>query len=79
VRKAHLICLLLLSARMHNLLPNNPLRLEQLIGPMDAVDLSAFAPAAQDRRSTRRKSEVIRDFGPQQQSVVSLIWVCFVK
>ena len=27
--KAHLICLLLLSARMDNVLPNNPLKLEQ--------------------------------------------------
>ena len=42
-RKAHLICLLLLSARMDNLLPNNPLKLEQLIGATDSVDLSAFA------------------------------------
>ena len=41
--KAHLICLLLLSARMDNLLPNNPLKLEQLIGATDSVDLSAFA------------------------------------
>jgi len=42
-RKAHLICLLLLSARMDNLLPNNTLKLEQLIGATDSVDLSAFA------------------------------------
>jgi hypothetical protein len=42
-RKAHLICLLLLSARMNNVLPNNPLKLEQLIGATDSVDLSAFA------------------------------------
>jgi hypothetical protein len=42
-RKAHLICLLLLSARMDNLLPNNPIKLEQLIGATDAVDLRAFA------------------------------------
>jgi len=42
-RKAHLICLLLLSARMDNVLPNNPLKLEQLIGATDSVDLSAFA------------------------------------
>jgi hypothetical protein len=41
--KAHLICLLLLSARMNNVLPDNPLKLEQLIGATDAVDLSAFA------------------------------------
>ena len=31
-RKAHLICLLLLSARMNNLLPNSSVRLERLIG-----------------------------------------------
>ena len=43
VKKAHLICLLLLSARMDNLLPNNPIKLEQLIGATDSVDLSAFA------------------------------------
>ena len=36
--KAHLICLLLLSARMDNVLPNNPIKLEQLIGATDAVD-----------------------------------------
>src|SRR5216683_6820651 len=42
-RKAHLICLLLLSARMNNVLPNNPIKLEQLIGATDAVDLNAFA------------------------------------
>jgi hypothetical protein len=42
-RKAHLICPLLLSARMDNLLPNNPIKLEQLIGATDSVDLSAFA------------------------------------
>ena len=41
--KAHLICLLLLSARMDNVLPNNPIKLEQLIGATDSVDLSAFA------------------------------------
>jgi len=41
--KAHLICLLLLSARMDNLLPYNPLKLEQLIGATDSVDLSALA------------------------------------
>jgi hypothetical protein len=42
-RKAHLICLLLLSAHMDNLLPNNPPKLEQLIGATDSVDLSALA------------------------------------
>src|SRR5262245_57438205 len=42
--KAHLICLLLLCARMHNLLPNSPLRLERLIGATEPLDLSALAP-----------------------------------
>jgi hypothetical protein len=62
--KAHLICLLLLSARMDNVLPNNPIKLEQLIGATDAVDLSAFAdfvafaeveqPNYEDRSAKRR-------------------------
>jgi hypothetical protein len=62
--KAHLICLLLLSARMDNLLPNNPLKLEQLIGATDSVDLSALTdflafaeieqPTYQDRLARRR-------------------------
>ena len=43
-QKAHLICLLLLSARMDNVLPNNPLRLEQLIGA------SAFGAGSVCRR-----------------------------
>jgi len=43
VRKAHLICLLLLSARMDNLLPNSPVKLERLIGATEPLDLSAFA------------------------------------
>src|SRR5215472_12369112 len=42
-RKAHLICLLLLSARMDNLLPNSPVKLERLIGATEPIDLSAFA------------------------------------
>ena len=41
--KAHLICLLLLSARMDNLLPNSPLKLERLIGATEPLDLGAFA------------------------------------
>src|SRR5271155_1403484 len=41
--KAHLICLLLLSARMNNLLPNSPAKLERLIGATEPLDLSAFA------------------------------------
>src|SRR5260370_27220096 len=42
-RKAHLICLLLLSARMNNLLPNSPFKLERLIGATEPLDLSPFA------------------------------------
>ena len=42
-RKAHLICLLLLSARMNNLLPNSPVKLERLIGATEPLDLTAFA------------------------------------
>src|SRR5207244_12292368 len=68
--KAHLICLLLLSARMDNLLPNNPIKLEQLIGATDSVDLSAFAdfvafahveqPTYLDRLAKRRIPDSIR-------------------
>jgi hypothetical protein len=42
-RKAHLICLLLLSARMNNLLPNSPIKLERLIGATEPLDLKAFS------------------------------------
>ena len=68
--KAHLICLLLLSARMDNVLPNNPLKLEQLIGATDSVDLSAFSdfvafaevedPRYEDRAARRRIPDAIR-------------------
>jgi hypothetical protein len=61
---------LLLSARMDNLLPNNPLRLEQPIGATDAVDLSAFAdfvafaqveePNYEDRSAKRRIPDPVR-------------------
>src|ERR1700680_3673908 len=69
-KKAHLICLLLLSARMDNLLPNNPIKLERLIGATDAVDLSAFAdflafaqvdePTYEDRSAKRRIPDPVR-------------------
>src|SRR5271155_5000402 len=69
-KKAHLICLLLLSARMDNLLPNNPIKLEQLIGATDAVDLSAFADFVafaqaeqhtyEDRSAKRRIPDPVR-------------------
>ena len=71
--KAHLICLLLLSARMDNVLPNNPIKLEQLIGATDSVDLSAFAdfvafaqveqveqPNYEDRSAKRRIPDPVR-------------------
>ncbi len=68
--KAHLICLLLLSARMDNLLPNSPIKLEQLIGATDSVDLSAFAefvafaeveePTYEDRSAKRRIPDSLR-------------------
>jgi hypothetical protein len=69
-QKAHLICLLLLSARMDNVLPNNRLKLEQLIGATDSVDLRAFAdfvafakveePTYEDRLARRRIPDAIR-------------------
>ena len=68
--KAHLICLLLLSARMDNVLPNNPIKLEQLIGATNAVDLSVFAdfvafdqveqPNYEDRSAKRRIPDPVR-------------------
>jgi hypothetical protein len=70
VKKAHLICLLLLSARMDNVLPNNPVKLERFIGATDAVDLSAFADFVafaqaeqctyQDRLAKRRIPDPVR-------------------
>ena len=69
-RKAHLICLLLLSARMDNLLPNIPVKLERLIGATEPLDLSAFAdfvnfagvgkPTWQDRIANRRVPDSMR-------------------
>src|SRR6516165_1603485 len=69
-QKAHLICLLLLSARMDNVLPNNPLKLEQLIGATDSLDLSALAEFVaftqvdaltdEDRLAKRRISDSLR-------------------
>ena len=68
--KAHLICLLLLSARMDNLLPNSPVRLERMIGATEPLNLSAFAafvnfaeverPSWQDRFADRRVPDSIR-------------------
>src|SRR6201997_436660 len=42
-QKAHLICLLLLSARMNNLLPNSPIKLERLIGATEPLELGEFS------------------------------------
>jgi len=68
--KAHLLCLLLLSARMDNVLPNNPLKLEQLIGATDSVDLSALSefvafaaveePTYVDRLARKRIPDALR-------------------
>ena len=68
--KAHLICLLLLSARMNNLLPNNPAKLQRLIGATEPLGLSAFAdfvdfapveaPTWQDRCANRRVPDSLR-------------------
>ena len=41
--KAHVLCLLLVSARMRNLLPHHPVKLERLIGATEPVDLGALA------------------------------------
>ena len=53
-----------------NLLPNNPLKLEQLIGATDSVDLSVFAnfvafaqvdePTYEDRSAKRRIPDPMR-------------------
>ena len=41
--KAHVLCLLLVSARMRNLLPNHPVKLERLIGATEPLDLGALS------------------------------------
>jgi HNH endonuclease len=68
--KAHLLCLLLLSARMDNLLPNSPVKLEHLIGATESLDLGAFAdfvdfatlerPSFEDRLANRRVPDGMR-------------------
>ena len=42
-QKAHLICLLLLAARMGNLLPNRPAKLGSLIGATEPIEVGEFA------------------------------------
>jgi len=42
-QKAHLLCLLLLAARMDNVLPHRPAKLGGLIGATEAVDISGLA------------------------------------
>ncbi len=69
-QKAHLICLLLLAARMNNLLPDSPIKLERLIGATEPLDLSAFAPFVEaaevekpvweDRYANRRVPDSMR-------------------
>jgi len=69
-QKAHLICLLLLAARMNNLLPDSPLKLERLIGATEPLDLNAFAdfvevahvemPSWEDRYANRRVPDSMR-------------------
>src|ERR1700687_4199584 len=42
--KAHLLCLLLLSARMDNVLPTHAHKLESLIGATEPVELEGLEP-----------------------------------
>ncbi len=69
--KAHLICLLLLAARMDNVLPNRLIKLEQLIGATEPVDTAAlsefleFSPVErpstyEDRVASRRIADSVR-------------------
>ena len=68
--KAHLICLLLLAARMDNFLPNQRLKLERLIGATELLDLSALSeflevapferPDSHDRSASRRIPDNVR-------------------
>jgi hypothetical protein len=44
VWKAHLLCLLLLAARMDNVLPLHPHKLEALIGATEPVELEGLRP-----------------------------------
>src|SRR5216683_2707298 len=78
--KAHLLCLLLLAARMNNLLPNSPAKLERLIGATEPLDLSAFAdfvdfavmeePTWQDRFANRRVPDGRRAINLEMDHIV---------
>ena len=69
-RKAHLLCLLLLAARMDNVIPNHRLRLERLIGATEILELSELAefievaalerPDYRDRHSCARIPDSVR-------------------
>jgi hypothetical protein len=69
-RKAHLLCLLLLAARMDNLLPNHRLKLERLIGATEILDLSELAefieiaalerPGYEERRASHRIPDSVK-------------------
>jgi 5-methylcytosine-specific restriction enzyme A len=69
-RKAHLLCLLLLAARMDNFLPNHRLKLERLIGATEILDLSELAeflevavlerPSYGDRLASKRVPDSVR-------------------
>ena len=69
VRKAHLLCLLLVAARMDNFLPNHRLKLERLIGATEILDLSELAEfievvaetrSYEDRIASRRIPDSIK-------------------
>jgi len=57
VRKAHLLCLLLLAARRDNLIPNHRLKLERLIGATEILDLSELAEFIEIATLERRGCE----------------------
>ena len=68
-RKGHLLCLLLLAARMDNFLPNHRLKLERLIGATEILDISeltefleivAETPSYEDRTASRRIPDSVR-------------------
>src|SRR5579872_5687113 len=68
-RKAHLLCLLLLAARMDNFLLNHRLKLQRLIGATEILDISELAefldvvgetPSYEDRTASRRIPDSVR-------------------